>query len=83
MKMIIAIVEDTSTDRVSEALLGTGFRVTQLATTGGFLREGATTRPHRLIQSKSFMARMISPSSWAAMRSSNTLVVVMPSAILL
>jgi uncharacterized protein YaaQ len=43
MKMIIAIVEDTSTDRVSEALLGTGFRVTQLATTGGFLREGATT----------------------------------------
>ena len=43
MKMIIAIVEDTSTDKVSEALLNTGFRITQLATTCGFLRGGATT----------------------------------------
>ena len=41
--MVIAIVKDTDAEKVSQALLTTGFRVTQLATTGGFLRGGATT----------------------------------------
>ena len=43
MKLIIAIVQDDD----SEDLVGTvnkaGFRVTRLATTGGFLRAGNTT----------------------------------------
>ena len=43
MKMIIAIVDDSKTDEVSQALLDNQFRVTQLATTGGFLRGGSTT----------------------------------------
>ena len=43
MKMIIAIVKDTDAEKVSQELLNAGFRVTQLATTGGFLRGGATT----------------------------------------
>jgi uncharacterized protein YaaQ len=43
MKMVIAIVKDTDAEKVSQALLTAGFRVTQLATTGGFLRGGATT----------------------------------------
>jgi uncharacterized protein YaaQ len=43
MKMVIAIVKDTDAEKVSQALLAAGFRVTQLATTGGFLRGGATT----------------------------------------
>lgn len=43
MKMIIAIVKDTDAEKVSQELLTAGFRVTQLATTGGFLRGGATT----------------------------------------
>jgi len=43
MKMIVAIVEDTKSDEISQALLSARFGVTQLATTGGFLRGGATT----------------------------------------
>jgi uncharacterized protein YaaQ len=43
MKMIVAIIEDDQSEIVSKALLAANFRVTQLATTGGFLRGGATT----------------------------------------
>lgn len=43
MKMIIAIIEDHFSDQTSSALIKAGFRVTRLASTGGFLREGATT----------------------------------------
>ena len=41
--MIMAIVDDAKSELVSQALLSASFRVTQLATTGGFLRGGATT----------------------------------------
>ena len=43
MKMIMAIVENHFSDATSGALIGANFRVTRLASTGGFLREGATT----------------------------------------
>lgn len=43
MKMIVAIVDGSQSERVSQALLSADFRVTQLASTGGFLREGSTT----------------------------------------
>ena len=43
MKMIVAIVEDSKSESISQALLAANFRVTRLASTGSFLREGATT----------------------------------------
>ena len=43
MKMIIAIVNDETTEKISNTLLENGYRVTQMATTGGFLKGGATT----------------------------------------
>lgn len=43
MKMIIAIIENHYSDAISGALLSQDFRITRLASTGGFLREGATT----------------------------------------
>ncbi len=43
MKMILAIVDDSRKEEISQALLQSNFRVTQLATTSGFLRGGATT----------------------------------------
>ena len=43
MKMIIAIVQDDITQKISDTLLKQSYRVTQMATTGGFLRGGATT----------------------------------------
>jgi uncharacterized protein YaaQ len=43
MKMIIAIIENHLSEATSSALLTRNFRVTRLASTGGFLREGTTT----------------------------------------
>ncbi len=43
MKLIIAIVRDADTDAVSHALTTADLRVTQVASTGGFLQRGNTT----------------------------------------
>ncbi|MBR1560262.1 MAG: cyclic-di-AMP receptor [Clostridia bacterium] len=43
MKLIIAIVQDEDASRLISNLMAEGFRVTKLATTGGFLRSGNTT----------------------------------------
>jgi len=43
MKLIIAIVQDEDTSRLVSSLMKSGFGVTKLATTGGFLRAGNTT----------------------------------------
>lgn len=43
MKMIIAILRDVDNDPVSHALTAANYRVTVVASTGGFLRRGNTT----------------------------------------
>lgn len=43
MKMLIAIVQDEDSSRLVNNLMTEGYRVTKLATTGGFLRAGNTT----------------------------------------
>ena len=43
MKLIIAIVRDMDNDTVSHALTQANFRVTYVASTGGFLRKGQST----------------------------------------
>lgn len=43
MKMIIAIIRDHDNEPVSQALVASGFRVTRIASTGGFLRRGSST----------------------------------------
>ncbi len=43
MKMIIAILPDSDTENVMQALIKSQFRVTQIASTGGFLRRGMST----------------------------------------
>ena len=43
MKLIIAIMRDSDTDVVSSALTSEGFKITSVASTGGFLRRGQTT----------------------------------------
>jgi uncharacterized protein YaaQ len=43
MKLIIAILRDVDNEPVSGALTSAGFRVTLVASTGGFLRRGSTT----------------------------------------
>ncbi len=41
--MIMAIVENNYSNATSSALINANLRVTRLASTGGFFREGATT----------------------------------------
>ncbi len=43
MKLIITIIPDNNRDSVSLALTERKFRVTQIASTGGFLRKGNAT----------------------------------------
>jgi uncharacterized protein YaaQ len=43
MKLIIAILRDEDTEQVSQALITGGYRVTRIASTGGFLRRGSST----------------------------------------
>jgi uncharacterized protein YaaQ len=43
MKLILTILHDSDSEPVSQALINAGFRVTRIASTGGFLRRGMTT----------------------------------------
>ena len=43
MKMIIVIVKDADAEPVTRALTASDFRVTRIASTGGFLRSGVVT----------------------------------------
>jgi uncharacterized protein YaaQ len=43
MKLIIVIVNDTESDTVLKALLDENYRVTRIASSGGFLRRGSST----------------------------------------
>ena len=43
MKLIITIVSDQDNEPVSRALIGKDFRVTRIASTGGFFHRGSST----------------------------------------
>ncbi len=43
MKLLVAIVQDRDRENISQALVDAGFRITRIASTGGFLRRGNTT----------------------------------------
>lgn len=43
MKLLIFVTDDSVADSTVDSLVEQGFRVTRLASTGGFLRKGNTT----------------------------------------
>lgn len=43
MKMIIIIVKDSDADTLTQAFTANNFRVTRVASTGGFMRSGVVT----------------------------------------
>ena len=43
MKMIILIVKDQDSDAITQALTAEKYRITRVASTGGFLRSGVVT----------------------------------------
>ena len=43
MKLIFVVIRDSDNEPVSQGLVSEGYRVTRIASTGGFLRRGSTT----------------------------------------
>ncbi|SDN11754.1 MULTISPECIES: cyclic-di-AMP receptor [Sediminibacillus] len=43
MKLILAVVQDKDTNRLTDALREGNYKTTKLSSTGGFLKEGNTT----------------------------------------
>jgi len=43
MKMIVAILQDEDAETVIQALMNSGLCVTEIASTGGFFRQGSST----------------------------------------
>ena len=43
MKLIMAVIQDKDSNRLSQALIKENYQATKLASTGGFLRSGNTT----------------------------------------
>ncbi len=43
MKLIIAILQDSDADKVTQALTSENYRITRIASTGGWLRRGVVT----------------------------------------
>ncbi len=43
MKLVLAILRDKAEESATRALTSAGFRVTTIASTGGFLKQGMTT----------------------------------------
>ncbi|HLA99405.1 MAG TPA: cyclic-di-AMP receptor [Anaerolineales bacterium] len=43
MKMILAIIRDSDNEAVTQSLVEASYRVTRIASTGGFLRRGYST----------------------------------------
>lgn len=43
MKLIMAVIQDKDSTRLSNALIKANYRATKLASTGGFLKSGNTT----------------------------------------
>ncbi|KGX83454.1 cyclic-di-AMP receptor [Pontibacillus marinus] len=43
MKMVVAVIQDKDSNRLTDALADQNFKTTKLSTSGGFLKEGNTT----------------------------------------
>lgn len=43
MKLVVAVIQDKDSNRLTDALAEQNYKTTKLSTTGGFLKEGNTT----------------------------------------
>jgi uncharacterized protein YaaQ len=73
MKLIIAVIRDVDNDPVSQGLVASGFRVTRIASTGGFFRRGSSTlmigvSDEKLEEAVNTLRISLAPSSDAATR---------------
>ena len=66
MKMVILIVNDQDADEVTQALTTEKYRITRVASTGGFLRSGVVTfligmRDERVEQALEIIRKKLTP----------------------
>ena len=66
MKMVILIVKDQDSDALTQALTSEKYRVTRVASTGGFLRSGGVTlllgvRDERLESALELIRKKLTP----------------------
>jgi len=66
MKMIILIVKDQDSDAITQALTAEKYRITRVASTGGFLRSGVATlllgvRDERVESALELIRRKLTP----------------------
>ncbi|HLF75730.1 MAG TPA: cyclic-di-AMP receptor [Anaerolineales bacterium] len=66
MKMVILIVKDQDSDALTQALTSEKYRVTRVASTGGFLRSGVVTlllgvRDERLESALELIRKKLTP----------------------
>jgi uncharacterized protein YaaQ len=66
MKMIILIVKDNDSDAITQALTAEKYRITRVASTGGFLRSGVATlllgvRDERVESALELIRRKLTP----------------------
>ena len=83
MKLIIAIVRDADLEQVSNALTTNSFRVTLIASTGGFLRRGSTTlligvEDPQLPQALDLIRKNVTPSTDQQSQSHQGTIFVIP-----
>ena len=73
MKMILSIIQDTDSNNVTSSLTSAGFRVTCIASTGGFWRKGNSTLligledekvEHALELIRAGCSDPVAPSAW-------------------
>jgi uncharacterized protein YaaQ len=66
MKMVILIVKDQDADEITQALTSEKYRITRVASTGGFLRSGVVTfligmRDERVEQALEIIRKKLTP----------------------
>ncbi len=79
MKLIIVIIRDEKCDKVLQTLVQEEFRVTRIASTGGFLRRGMTTlmigvEDDKVEQAIQIVGDSCAPTSQSTMRNSTLFV---------
>jgi uncharacterized protein YaaQ len=69
MKLLVFVTDDAHADATVDALVEQGFRVTRLATTGGFLRRGNTTLlvgvEDHLVEQAQALVKAVAPGTLA------------------